>query len=160
MARIVVGVDGSDGSRAALEWAVEEARVRGAEVDAVHAWSYPPLTYMTGLSPPPAFDPDVMATAAGEVLNEACAAVDAAGVRINRIITEGAAAHRLVQVARGAALLVVGSRGHGGVAELLLGSVSHHCVHHAPCPVVVVRGMPASAGRAARHASPATPRIP
>jgi nucleotide-binding universal stress UspA family protein len=140
MRRIVVGVDGSEGSRAALEWAVEEARLRGADVDAVHVWLYPPLTYMTGLVPAPVFDRDDLVAGAREVLDAACDAVDRGSVRINRIVIEGGAPHRLVDAASDADLLVVGSRGHGGVAGLLLGSVSRYCVHHARCPVVVVRG--------------------
>jgi nucleotide-binding universal stress UspA family protein len=138
--RIVVGVDGSSEARAALEWAVEEARVRGAELDAVHVWTYPPLTYMTGLVPARVFPRDELAAAARELLDAACDAVDVHGVRLDRILEEGPPAAQLVEAAKGADLLVVGSRGHGGFAGLLLGSVSSYCVHHAPCPVVVVPG--------------------
>jgi nucleotide-binding universal stress UspA family protein len=64
---------------------------------------------------------------------------DAGDIRIERRVVEGAAAAVLVEESRGADLLVVGSRGHGGFAQLLLGSVSQQCAHHAECPVVIVR---------------------
>ncbi len=64
----------------------------------------------------------------------------ASPVKVSSTVREGNAAQVLLEAADGADLLVVGSRGHGGFAEALLGSVSQHCVHHAPCPVVIVRG--------------------
>lgn len=139
LARIVVGVDGSEASVAALRWAVAEAALRSAEVEAVHAWTYPPLTSIPGVMPPPTFARDELAGDARKVLDEACAKVDARDVHVRRIVTEGAAAHRLVDQAKGADLLVVGSRGHGGFVGLLLGSVSHQVAHHAPCPVAIIR---------------------
>jgi nucleotide-binding universal stress UspA family protein len=71
------------------------------------------------------------------------------GVRVERAIVEGPAAHVLVKEAKDAELLVVGSRGHGDIAGLLLGSVSHHCAVHATCPVVIIRHDPAVAATAA-----------
>ena len=64
---------------------------------------------------------------------------EAAGVEIDRAVVEGAAAPTLIEAAAGSDLLVLGSRGHGGFAGLLLGSVTQQCAHHAPCPLVIVR---------------------
>jgi nucleotide-binding universal stress UspA family protein len=139
--RIVVGVDGSESSRAALAWAVREAALTGATVDAVHAWQVPvPYGYGYGYAmilPVPDLE-----QAAGQVLDKAVAEVAdlAPGVEIRTVIVEGNPARALLDAAKDADLLVVGSRGHGGFAEALLGSVSQHCVHHADCPVVVIRG--------------------
>lgn len=141
MARIVVGVDGSEGSIAALRWALEEAQLRGAEVEAVHAWEVPvPALMLDGVVPPP---PDV------DYVGEAREAVErsikeAAGggdpsVKVKVSVPNGPPASSLVQASDGADLLVVGSRGRGGFAGLLLGSVSQQCAHHATCPVVIVR---------------------
>ena len=136
MKRIVVGVDGSEASGAALTWAVEEARLRDAEVDAVHVWS--PLTALAGgFAPAPAYGRDELA-AARTTLDRACDAVEP-GVTINRLVEEGPVAPCLLETARGADLLVLGSRGWGGFAGLMLGSVSQQCAQHAPCPVVIVR---------------------
>jgi nucleotide-binding universal stress UspA family protein len=139
MARIVVGVDGSKAGQAALEWAAEEGRLRRAEVEAVHVWTYPPMTYLTGLVPAPTFAHDDLAAEAEAVLERACDALGESGAGLRRVVAEGAPAPTLIERARGADLLVLGSRGHGGFAGLLLGSVSQQCVHHAPCPVVIVR---------------------
>jgi nucleotide-binding universal stress UspA family protein len=138
MGRIVVGVDGSEESKAALRWAVEEARLRGATVRAVCAWSLPHVA-----GPGFAFLPggiEEFRRDAEGVLDAAIAEVGSEGVDVERAAVEGGAADVLVQAAQGADLLVVGSRGHGGFAGLLLGSVSQQCAHHAPCPVVIVRG--------------------
>ena len=139
MARIVVGVDGSNASQAALKWAVAEGRLREATVDAVHAWTYPAATYITGLVPPPTFAHDDLAAEAGAILDEACDRLGDAAAGVRRIVDEGTPAARLLERAAGADLLVVGSRGRGGFSGLLLGSVSQQCAHHAPCPVVIVR---------------------
>lgn len=139
MERIVVGVDGSEPSRAALGWAVGEARLRGAAVDAVHAWTYPVYGYAGGMMPAPVIDRERLVGAAAAVLDEVCDSVDAAGVVVRRLLEEGPAARALLDAAEGASLLVVGSRGHGGFTALLLGSVSQHLAHHAPCPFVIVR---------------------
>jgi nucleotide-binding universal stress UspA family protein len=143
---IVVGVDGSDESRSALCWAVDEARLRGARLRVVHAWyAYPAL--VEGV-PVVAADWEALGDSADTFLQSFIEETvgKPEGVQIEAAAvhrTDGTAAEALVQAAREAQLLVVGSRGHGGFAGLLLGSVSQQCVHHAPCPVVVVRGVPA-----------------
>jgi nucleotide-binding universal stress UspA family protein len=139
MERIVVGVDGSDGSRRALERAVVEARMHGARVQAVHAWHMPPLgAYPYGAL---AIDPGTFEDDARRTLDEVVDATDARGLAepIERIVVCGSAARELLDAAKGADLLVVGSRGRGGFAGLVLGSVSEQCVRHAGCPVLVVR---------------------
>jgi nucleotide-binding universal stress UspA family protein len=138
MGLIVVGIDGSDESKRALHWAVEEARLRGAKLLAVHAWSY---QFTAGPDYAPAADPDFLESLrqqADQVLDEALAEAGTAGVEIERTAVEGPPAATLVDAAEGADLLVVGSRGRGGFSGLLLGSVSQQAAHHAPCPVVIV----------------------
>lgn len=139
--RIVVGVDGSDSSNAALAWAVRQAALTGARVDAVHAWRNPAgYSYGYGYAMMvPALDLEKFAR---QPLDEAIAAVAdlAPGVDIRPVLVEDNPARALLDAAKGADLLVVGSRGHGGFTEALLGSVGQHCVHHADCPVVVIRG--------------------
>jgi nucleotide-binding universal stress UspA family protein len=136
-ARIVVGVDGSNPSRRALHWAVEEALVSGASVDAIHAWSP-----FLGGEPFYSSGVESAAVEAREqaVLDEAVDAEDTSDLvrPIQRILALGDPAGMLIDAAQGADLLVVGSRGRGGFAGLLLGSVSQKAIHHAPCPVVVM----------------------
>lgn len=135
--RIVVGVDGSIPSRAALEWALTQAERSGAVVEAVTVWQWP-TTYGWPAPVPEGFDP---AEDAGRVLEEILGEVrgDHPSVTLEPRVAEGHPAELLTQASEGAELLVVGSRGHGAFAGMLLGSVSEHCVAHAHCPVVVVR---------------------
>jgi nucleotide-binding universal stress UspA family protein len=143
MARIVVGVDASAGALAALDWACEEAARRGATVQVVTAYagcgeSADQLTAMEPWAQAARHD-------AEETLDRALEARRAevdGGVAIETTVVDGDAAHALLRLAEGADLLVVGSPGHGVFAGLLLGSVSHACVQHAPCPVVVVPAAP------------------
>jgi nucleotide-binding universal stress UspA family protein len=147
---IVVGVDGSDASKEALRWAAEEARLRGASLRAIHAWSYPIGAAGLGLMPPvDAEARETVERAAQEMAQRALAEadVDASRLDADAVAVEGMAADVLVRAAAGADLLVVGSRGHGGFAGLLLGSVSQQCAQHAPCPVVIVRDGASSAER-------------
>jgi nucleotide-binding universal stress UspA family protein len=134
--RIVVGVDGSVPSKAALVWAVQQSRLTGAAVEAVIAWEFP-ATYGY---PAPVSDVN-WEELARQVISEAIAEVrsSAGQVEIRCKVMEGNAAQVLLGESAGAELLVVGSRGHGGFVEALLGSVGQHCVHHATCPVVVNR---------------------
>lgn len=137
MGSIVVGVDGSEGSAAALVWALGEARVRRAPLDAVVAWQYPVLTTLPAYGSMPAIEE--MEATAQELLERALAqAGGAEGVTVRELVAEGPAGPALVAAAAEADLLVVGSRGHGAFAGMLLGSVSQYAVVHAPCPVVVV----------------------
>ncbi len=135
--RIVVGVDGSDSSMRALDWALNQAELTSASVLVVAAWHWPvALAWGIPLAPPycPADEAEpIMA----DVLAPICSRHP--GVKIESRIVEGHPAPALVDASRGSDLLVVGSRGHGEFAGMLLGSVSEHCVSNAACPVLVVR---------------------
>ncbi|MFC3495785.1 universal stress protein [Glycomyces rhizosphaerae] len=135
--RIVVGFDGSPSSKAALRWALKQAKATGAEVEAVHAWQYP-LSFGTPVALLPGED---IAAEAGTALATAIgdAAPGDSGVTVRHRVVLGDPASVLLGQAENADLLVVGNRGYGGFARSLLGSVSQHCIHHAACPVVVVR---------------------
>lgn len=146
--RIVVGVDGSEESAAALRWAVEEAKLRDARVEAVHAWNYVPMTAAgdSGLVP--------MAWAESAEMLEATheAAIRGAEQQVESVLgadhgvtvslVQGDASEALLDSAKGADLLVVGNRGRGAFREALLGSTSGRVADHAPCPVVIVRAHP------------------
>jgi nucleotide-binding universal stress UspA family protein len=134
---IVVGVDGSDGADRALAFAVREARLRGVDLVAVHAWSFPTGSY-TPFGPTPTFSDADMEAIGAEVLDHALARVDLTGVSVTRRLVMGGSAPTLLDAAEGADMLVVGTRGHGGFTGLLLGSTSQHCAHHPPCPLVIV----------------------
>jgi nucleotide-binding universal stress UspA family protein len=140
--RIVVGVDGSDESRAALRWALRQAGLTGAVVQAVIAWHYPVMAGGYGWAPVSAMDATDFAEVAAKTLAEVVAeeADPASSVQVSTSVVEGIAAQVLLEAAKGAELLVVGSRGHGGFAGALLGSVSQHCAHLSPCPIVIIRG--------------------
>ncbi len=136
-AAVVVGIDGSPASEDALRWALDYARLTGAPLLAVTAWHWPVAMVVTP-PVPEGFDP----------MSEAQASLDAVltevvgenpGIPVTSRVVGGAAAEALIDASHGARLLVVGSRGHGGFAGLLLGSVSEHCTRYASCPVVVVR---------------------
>ena len=139
--RIVVGVDGSSPSKSALAWAVEQAALTGASVEAVISWHYPIMAGGVPFAPIAVAENADFGGFAALVLTDAIAeTVDPDGpVKISSVVREGNAAQVLLDVAKGAELLVVGSRGHGGFTEALLGSVSQACVHHACCPVVIIR---------------------
>ena len=133
--RIVVGVDGSESSRLALQWGAFLATPLGATLDAVIAWQLP-ITY--GWTAPQ-WNPRRQMTT---VLNDSVHAVfgDRPQVPIRTHAREGSAAHVLIEASRGAQMLVVGSRGHGGFVGLLIGSVSASVAEHASCPVLIVHG--------------------
>lgn len=147
--RIVVGVDGSEPSHEALRWAADEARLRDAQLVAVHVWTFVPPTPIgePGMIPMPAGDYagqlEAERDAAQAELESAIADVfpSDAPVEIESKLAEGDAGETLVEEARDAELLVMGSRGRSGIASVLLGSVSRHVVSHAPCPVVVVKAL-------------------
>jgi nucleotide-binding universal stress UspA family protein len=143
MGVIIVGVDHSAGAEEALRFAFDEAQLRRATLRAVHAWQfgYIGAPSLEGAVSVLGAELDEHRSAAEAVLDAMVreAIPDAGDVEIERRVVEGAAAAVLVEESRGADLLVVGSRGHGGFAQLLLGSVSQQCAHHAECPVVIVR---------------------
>jgi nucleotide-binding universal stress UspA family protein len=132
-----VGVDGSPGAVEALRFAFEEARMRGLPLRIVCAWEASASTYVGETF---AATPDGFLEAehhAEEVLREALERLTVA-VDVEARAIEGHPATVLIEQARDAALLVVGSRGRGTAASLLLGSVSQKLAHHAPCPLVIV----------------------
>lgn len=146
---VVVGVDGSAGSNEALRWALAEARLRKARLRPLHSWIYvhalvPALVgypYTPGSTEPALADAAADAQQGAEtILEKAMAELGSADdIEVERVIVQGQAAQALINAVSEHDLLVVGSRGHGGFANLLLGSVSQQCAQHAPCPVVIVR---------------------
>jgi nucleotide-binding universal stress UspA family protein len=138
--RIVVGIDGSGTADRALQWAVDEARLRHARVDVVHAWRAP-IPHL-GAAPHASMSVDRLEyeRAAERTLDAAVRRVDITGLPapVDQILTSGSAAWAILEVSKGADLVVVGSRGLGGFKGLVLGSVSHQVATHAPYPVVVI----------------------
>src|ERR1700730_9841998 len=134
---IVVGMDGSEPSTLALKWAAKQAKLVGASLSVVTAWESPPTL---GWAPPyPSdCDPDKDARRALQEKVDAELGPDP-GVAVELNVVAGHPAFVLTELSRDAELLVVGSRGHGAFAGMLLGSVSEYCAAHAACPVVVVR---------------------
>jgi nucleotide-binding universal stress UspA family protein len=137
---IVVGVDGSASAMAALNWALDEAELRGVGVHVVMAWQNPvvynpPNIMAVGVA---VSGDDLAAAALSEVERITADAGQNRKATITSEAVEGHPAEALISAAHGASLLVVGSRGHGGFVGALLGSISHHVVAHAECPVVVI----------------------
>jgi len=135
--RIVVGVDGSEQSRQALRWAARQAELTGGRLEVLTTWELP--TTFGWVPPyPPDFNPAQDAQRAAE---EEVAGVlrEHPDVEVHVTVVEGHPVPPLVQASHGADLLVLGSRGHGEFAGMLLGSVSQHCVAAAACPVLVWR---------------------
>lgn len=128
---IVVGVDGSESSRAALRWAAGHAQLTGAVVRAVMVWTLPEVH----AGPSRDYEADARDTLTAEV--EQALGSDPSIQLVTRVV-QGRAGPTLTEESAGAQLLVVGSHGHGAHAGMPLGSVSHYCVSHARCPVVVV----------------------
>ena len=140
MSVIVVGIDDSPAAREALRWAAAEARMRGAHLRVVHAWS-PPYA-AAGPSFVPELEPEVPETVrrrAIELIDHELAQIERIDrLDVERIVIEDAPAPALLAAAADADLLVVGSRGRGGFVGLLLGSVSQQCAQHTTCPIVIV----------------------
>jgi nucleotide-binding universal stress UspA family protein len=137
MKRVIVGVDGSDGSRAALRWAASEAARWGAPLVAVWAWEFSPLIVATNAPT----EIEELSQAVAQRLRETLVeelGEDAAD-RVEAHVVEGPPVRALLDQASADDLIVVGSRGYGGLKGALLGSVSQQVVHYAPCPVTVVR---------------------
>lgn len=139
MGKIVVGVDGSAGSREALRWAFAEAQIRDTSLEAVIVWQYPVTASLPtfGVMDTPAdFQSDARTTLIEILASEGITAE--APIPVSTLVAEGNPARALLDASSEADLLVVGSRGHGGFTGVLVGSISQQCVHHATCPVVVV----------------------
>lgn len=136
--RIVVGVDGSEPAERALEWAAREAKLRDASLEVVTVWETPIVFAGTGAPMVPSVR-DAVEARAEETADHAARRAAALGALATARAVEGHASSVLTDLAGGADLLVVGSRGRGGFGSLLLGSVSTQCAHHATCPVAIVR---------------------
>lgn len=138
---VVVGVDGSQGARVALRWAVDEAAIRTARLSVVHAWSVPYAVPFGTIGVPP-IDPAEVSRESEKLLHELTDPVIASArqkpAEVELLSIEEPAAQALLHRAKDVGMLVVGTRGTGGFAALLLGSVSHQCLHHATCAVVIV----------------------
>jgi nucleotide-binding universal stress UspA family protein len=137
--RLIVGVDGSPGSAAALRWAVADAAARGAIVEVVHAWE-PPVLYgpAAGASEVP-YDVQAVLDAGEKLADDMVAeAAGTSGVRTESRVVADSPAGGLLDAAKGADIIVVGRRGMGGFRRLLLGSVSDRVARHATGTVVVV----------------------
>jgi nucleotide-binding universal stress UspA family protein len=158
VAKIVVGVDGSEVSSRALAWALDEGHLRESQVEVVYAFEYQPEWLRLGPPPtleglaledmerrqaePGSLSPRMIAREHSEALIRSVLAetIEREGVEVRRTVADDQAPGPfLVQRSRDADLLVVGTRGRGSVGSILLGSVSTYCVHHAACPVVVIK---------------------
>ena len=143
MSEIIVGVDGSQSSIKAAQWAVDEAAFRSSDVRLVQAFESPAVWLGMG----EALGSTVTATISEDDLKSyAVDAIDDVvsqlavpeGVSVHKTAVEGSPARVLLEQSAGATMLVIGSKGHGDLGSILLGSVGMHCVHHASCPVVVI----------------------
>jgi nucleotide-binding universal stress UspA family protein len=142
---VVVGVDGSEQSVAALHWAARYAAATGAAVRAVLAWHYPTVAGQppTGQAPHPVTEQTEQSKL--DTLADAISQAFPGGAGIEARVSYGHPAQVLIDQSKEADLLVVGSHGHGAFTGMLVGSVSIHCVTSAYCPVTVVRGTVAAA---------------
>ncbi len=133
--KIIVGVDGSPSSNAALEWAAQEAEIRGATLELIHAWNYPNLGYGGYVAVLEDFEKD-----ASSLLDEVVASVKKGHPNLKLVssLLQGPTAQTIMDRAKEADMVVVGSRGRGGFSGLLLGSVGQQLVHHCPAPVVII----------------------
>jgi nucleotide-binding universal stress UspA family protein len=139
MEKIVVGVDGSESAQQALEWAAAEAKLRGADLIVVHTWQQPAAVLMSPYAPvladTAALEEGAWRTLTGSV---AAASLTEMAGQVQQVVVQGPAAPALIEAARDSSLLVVGSRGRGGFAGLLLGSVSQQVAHEATVPIVII----------------------
>jgi nucleotide-binding universal stress UspA family protein len=136
---IVVGIDGSAGSHSAAEWAIDEARLWSAEIEAIYAWHLATMAYgAPGFVPPPA---DEIEATGQHVLDQVLALIDGADeAKLRLRVFDGRPADIIRKVAEEpqVGLVVVGSRGHGSISDVILGSVSHALSHRCPQPLVIV----------------------
>jgi len=134
--RIVVGIDGSECSLAALQWAARQAQLTDSPLEVCMSWER--LQYGLGFVLPDSFDPESEArTLLDDEINKIRIAFS--GVEFSPVLVEGHPAPALVEATRGADLLVVGSHGYGAFTGMMLGSVSEYCVQHVSCPITIVR---------------------
>jgi len=147
--RIVVGVDGSERSKQALRWAARQAELTGATLDIIAASKFPAFYGWTSADLVEPGFARFAEQALTDTVDEVFGADRPAWLRSQ--VVEGHAGQVLVEASVGAELLVVGNRGYGGFYGVLLGSVSTYCVHHAHCPVTVIRP-------AGNDAKPSAPR--
>jgi nucleotide-binding universal stress UspA family protein len=133
--KIIVGVDGSPSSNAALEWAAQEAEIRGSALELIHAWNYPNLGYGGYVAVLEDFEKDAAA-----LLDEVVASArkNYPSLKLVSSLIQGPTAQTIMDRAKEADMVVVGSRGRGGFSGLLLGSVGQQLVHHCPAPVVII----------------------
>lgn len=137
---ILVGVDGSTASTAALEWAVAEAARRDLPVQAVMI-HLPQGQIMIGAVPYDALPPTGIAAEHADCVRRLAATVgevEPSGATVDQIVATGRPGEELAKLSENAEMLVVGSHGHSRLAEVMLGSVSSYCVHHSTCPVVII----------------------
>ncbi|HEY5978513.1 MAG TPA: universal stress protein [Microlunatus sp.] len=139
--KIVVGVDGSTESRAALAWACEEAERAGVAVTAVSVWTLVPSPSVPPFGGFPWGTSTEIPDATRSMLSDVVAETQAEfpNVDIGHHVVAGNAAQELIKLSGGADLVVVGARGHGGFRGMLIGSVSQHVLAHSACSVVVIR---------------------
>jgi nucleotide-binding universal stress UspA family protein len=136
--KIVVGVDGSPSSVSALRWALKQAELTGSTVHAIAAWDFPAFySWEGGPLPPEDFEQATRMSLDNAV--DGVLGTTEVSVPIHREVRHGHSVRVIVDAAKGADLLVIGSRGHGTLYGALLGSVSQRCAQHAACPVVIVR---------------------
>ena len=140
-APVVVGVDGSPASETAIALAFDAAASRGCDLVAVHAWTDTVIPYGPGIGYAQALNWPALTEQAGTVLADSLAGWHEKypAVTVRRVAARDRPASALLDAARDAQLLVVGSRGRGGFTGLTLGSVSQALIHHAPCPVLITR---------------------
>ena len=151
MKRVVVGVDGSENSMRALEWAAREARGAHAELVVLHAWTMPVMTYNTWLVPyvPGPEARQALRASARAMVEEMLSRADLEGLDVDVRVVEGHPGHALVTESQGALMAVVGHGGRRALAELVLGSTTQYVIRHAAVPVTVVPSqVPALAGAA------------
>lgn len=136
---IVIGVDGSDAAKEALQYGLHEASIRGTRVRAVHAWMPPRTIPSTGPGVITPIDPAEHGATAAALLRSIVEAVAGDGAaQIDRLVVESPAGRAIIEGAHDAELIVVGRRGISAMRSLVLGSVSSYVVAHARCPVLVV----------------------
>jgi nucleotide-binding universal stress UspA family protein len=142
VSRIIVGLDGSSSARRAVEVGVDEAKLRGRPLVLVNAWSPP----MVSTPYPIAYDPYTFEEPAQKLVDEAAAEIRAGHpeLTVETVLVQSDARDALMSQLEADDLLVIGTRGLGGVLGLVLGSVASYCIRNAPCPVIVVPSPPSA----------------